>query len=239
MAKIGKRLTALNKTVDREKLYTIAEAVKLVKQNAKAKFDETIDLAVNLGVDVKQSDQNIRGMLALPHGTGKSVRVAVLARGPKAEEATKAGADIVGADDLAETILAGKMDFDRLIATPDLMPLVGKLGKVLGPKGLMPNPKLGTVTMDVTKAVTEAKAGAIEYRAEKAGIVQNGVAKASMSDEQIIANINALLEALLRSKPAASKGVYFKKASLSSTMGPGVRIDISEVASKANATKAA
>ncbi len=230
MAKIGKRLKALQATVDGEKLYTLAEAVKMVKANAKAKFDETIDVAVNLGVDVRQSDQNIRGMLSLPHGTGKSVRVAVLARGPKAEEATKAGADIVGADDLAETILSGKMDFDRLIATPDLMPLVGKLGKVLGPKGLMPNPKLGTVTMDVNKAVTEAKAGAIEYRAEKAGIVQNGVAKASMSEDQILANAKALIETLIRVKPAASKGVYLKRISLSSTMGPGVKVDVSEFA---------
>ncbi len=230
MAKIGKRLKALQATVDGAKLYTLAEAVKMVKANAKAKFDETIDVAVNLGVDVRQSDQNIRGMLSLPHGTGKSVRVAVLARGPKAEEATKAGADIVGADDLAETILSGKMDFDRLIATPDLMPLVGKLGKVLGPKGLMPNPKLGTVTMEVNKAVTEAKAGAIEYRAEKAGIVQNGVAKASMSEDQILANAKALIETLIRVKPAASKGVYLKRISLSSTMGPGVKVDVSEFA---------
>jgi large subunit ribosomal protein L1 len=230
MAKIGKRNKALNATVDADKLYTLAEAIKLVKSNAKAKFDETIDLAVNLGVDVRQSDQNIRGMLSLPHGTGKSVRVAVLARGPKADEATKAGADIVGADDLAETILSGKMDFDRLIATPDLMPLVGKLGKILGPKGLMPNPKLGTVTMDVNKAVTEAKAGAIEYRAEKAGIVQNGIAKASMSEDQILANAKALIETLIRVKPAASKGVYLKRISLSSTMGPGVKVDVSEFA---------
>ena len=233
MAKIGKRLKAAVANVDREKLYSLSEAVALVKANAKAKFDESIDLSVALGVDVRQSDQNIRGMLSLPHGTGKSVRVAVLARGPKAEEATKAGADIVGADDLAETILGGTMDFDRLIATPDLMPLVGKLGKVLGPKGLMPNPKLGTVTMDVTKAVTEAKAGAIEYRAEKAGIVHNGVAKASMSEAAILDNAKALIEALLRAKPASSKGVYLKKISLSSTMGPGVKVDVSEFGSAA------
>jgi large subunit ribosomal protein L1 len=225
---LGKRTKAINANVTRDKLYTLNEAVALVKANAKAKFNETIDVAISLGVDVRQSDQNIRGMLSLPFGTGKKVRVAVLARGPKAEEATKAGADIVGSDDLAETILAGKMDFDRLIATPDLMPLVGKLGKVLGPKGLMPNPKLGTVTMDVTKAVTEAKAGAIEYRAEKAGIVHNGVAKAAMSEDQILANVKALIEALIRAKPQNSKGVYLKKISLSSTMGPGVKVDVSE-----------
>jgi large subunit ribosomal protein L1 len=228
---LGKRTKAINANVEREKLYTLDQAVALVKANAKAKFDETIDVAVSLGVDVRQSDQNIRGMLSLPHGTGKKVRVAVLARGPKADEATKAGADIVGADDLAEIILGGKMDFDRLIATPDLMPLVGKLGKILGPKGLMPNPKLGTVTMDVTKAVTEAKAGAIEYRAEKAGIVHNGVAKASMSEAAILDNVKALIEALIRAKPASSKGVYLKKIAISSTMGPGVKVDITEFGS--------
>lgn len=233
MAKIGKRMTAVNKTVDRETLYSLVDAVKLVKAAAKAKFDETIDVAVNLGVDVRQSDQNIRGMLSLPFGTGKSVRVAVLARGPKADEAKAAGADIVGAEDLADIIMGGKMDFDRLIATPDLMPLVGKLGKILGPKGLMPNPKLGTVTMDVTKAVTEAKAGAIEYRAEKAGIVHNGVAKASMSEDQILANVKALIDALIKAKPSASKGVYLKKIALSSTMGPGVKVDVSEFGSAA------
>jgi large subunit ribosomal protein L1 len=235
----GKRTKALNATVDHDKAYSLAEAVKIVKQNAKAKFDETIDVAVNLGIDVKQSDQNIRGMLALPHGTGKTIRVAVMAKGPKAEEAKKAGADIVGENDLADAILAGKIDFDRLIATPDLMPVIGRLGKVLGPKGLMPNPKLGTVTMDVTKAVTEAKSGSIEYRAEKAGIVQNGIAKASMSEKQILENLNSLLEALLRAKPSNSKGVYFKKATLSSTMGPGVKLDISELSAKANAVRAA
>lgn len=234
----GKRTQALNKTVDRDKLYSITDAVKMVKQNAKAKFNETIDIAVNLGVDVKQSDQNIRGMLAMPHGTGKSVRVAVMARGPKAEEAKKAGADIIGENDLADAILAGKIDFDRLIATPDLMPLVGKLGKVLGPKGLMPNPKLGTVTMDVTKAVTEAKSGAIEYRAEKSGIVHCGIAKANMTEAQITDNLKALMDALVKAKPQNSKGVYMKKATLSSTMGPGVKLDITAYAS-ATATRAA
>ncbi len=234
MTKLTKRQQALAKAVDTTKIYSLAEAVKLVKANAKAKFNETIDVAVNLGVDTKQADQNIRGMLVLPHGTGKSVRVAVMARGPKAEEAKKAGADVVGADDLAETILAGTINFDRLIATPDLMPLVGKLGKVLGPKGLMPNPKLGTVTMDVTKAVTEAKSGAIEYRAEKAGIVHCGLAKANMTEDQILANIKALLDALMRAKPQTTKGVYLQKIAISSTMGPGLKVDVSPFAGAAN-----
>ena len=234
MTKMTKRKQALAKAVDTAKIYSLSEAVNLLKANAKAKFDETIDVAVNLGVDTKQADQNIRGMLVLPHGTGKSVRVAVMARGAKAEEAKKAGADVVGADDLAETILAGTINFDRLIATPDLMPLVGKLGKVLGPKGLMPNPKLGTVTMDVTKAVTEAKSGAIEYRAEKSGIVHCGLAKASMTDAQIIANITALIDALMRAKPQTTKGVYLQKIAVSSTMGPGLKVDISSFSGAAN-----
>jgi large subunit ribosomal protein L1 len=239
MAKLGKRMKKINAAVDREKLYPVTDAVKLVKQNATAKFDESIDISVNLGIDTKQSDQNIRGMFSPPHGTGKSIRVAVMAKGPKAEEAKKAGADVVGENDLADAILAGNINFDRLIATPDLMPLVGRLGKVLGPKGLMPNPKLGTVTMDVTKAVTEAKSGSIEYRAEKAGIVHCSIAKASMSEAQIVENVTALLDALLRAKPQNSKGMYFKKASLSSTMGRGVKLDISEYAAKANTVKAA
>lgn len=233
MTKMTKRKQAIAKNVDTAKLYTLAEAVKIVKTNAKAKFNETIDIAVNLGIDTKQADQNIRGMLVLPHGTGKAVRVAVMARGAKAEEAKKAGADVIGADDLAETILTGKIDFDRLIATPDLMPLVGKLGKVLGPKGMMPNPKLGTVTMDVTKAVTEAKSGAIEYRAEKTGIIQCGLAKASMTEDQIIANIKSLMDILMRAKPQSSKGVYLQKVAISSTMGPGVKVDVSEWGSAA------
>lgn len=231
MAKLGKRMKAANSAVERDKLYTLTEAVALVKQNAKAKFDETIDVAVNLGVDIRQSDQNIRGMLSLPHGTGKSVRVAVMARGPKADEAKAAGADVVGAEDLAETIMAGTIDFDRLIATPDMMPVIGRLGKILGPKGLMPNPKLGTVTMDVNKAVSEAKAGAIEFRAEKSGIVHNGVAKASMSEDHILDNVKALIDTLIRAKPASSKGVYLKKIALSSTMGPGIKVDVSEFGS--------
>lgn len=233
MAKVGKRTQAINKAVDREKLYTLADAIKIVKANATSKFDESIDIAVNLGVDVRQADQNIRGMLALPHGTGKTIRVAVMAKGPKAEEAKKAGADIIGENELADDILAGKINFDRLIATPDLMPLVGKLGKILGPKGLMPNPKLGTVTMDVTKAVTEAKAGSIEYRAEKAGIVHNGIGKASMAEASLLENARALIDALIRSKPATSKGVYLKKIALTSTMGPGIKVDVSEFGSAA------
>ena len=234
MTKMTKRKQAITKAVDTMKIYSLAEAVKLAKANASAKFDETIEVAVNLGVDTKIAEQNIRGMLVLPHGTGKTIRVAVMARGAKADEAKKAGADTVGADDLAETILAGKIDFDRLIATPDLMPLIGKLGKVLGPKGLMPNPKLGTVTMDVTKAVTEAKSGAVEYRAEKSGIVHCGLAKASMSEEQITANITALIDALMRAKPQTTKGVYLQKIALSSTMGPGLKVDITPFAGAAN-----
>ncbi len=233
MTKMTKRKQAIAKNVDTMKLYSLNEAVKIVKANAKAKFNETIDIAVNLGIDTKQADQNIRGMLVLPHGTGKSVRVAVMARGVKAEEAKKAGADIIGADDLAETILTGKIDFDRLIATPDLMPLVGKLGKVLGPKGMMPNPKLGTVTMDVTKAVTEAKSGAVEYRAEKTGIIQCGLAKANMTEAQILDNIKSLMDILMRAKPQNTKGVYLQKVAISSTMGPGVKVDVSEWGSAA------
>ena len=228
MAKIGKRLKAANQTVVALKEYSLTEAIALAKTNAKAKFDETIDVSVKLGVDTRQADQNIRGMLLLPHGTGKTIRVAVFARGDKAEQAKAAGADRVGAEDLAELIEAGTIDFDRCIATPDLMPLVGRLGKILGPKGMMPNPKLGTVTMDVTKAVTEAKSGAIEYRAEKNGIIHAGVGKASFDAAKIAENIQALLGALQRAKPQSSKGIYFQRASISSTMGPGVRLALSE-----------
>lgn len=214
--------------VEAEKLYTLADAVALVKKNATAKFDETIDIAVNLGVDTRQADQNIRGMLVLPNGTGKTIRVAVLAKADKAEAAKKAGADIAGADDLVDTILAGTINFDRLIATPDMMPAVGRLGKILGPKGLMPNPKLGTVTVDVEKAVKDAKSGSIEYRAEKNGIVHVGVGKASFSEDKLLGNIKALLDALQRAKPATSKGNYMQKIALSSTMGPGVKVDIAD-----------
>jgi large subunit ribosomal protein L1 len=212
--------------IDRAKLYSIDEAVKLVKTNATTKFDESVDLSVNLGVDPKHADQQVRGMTELPHGTGKTMRVAVFARGDKAEEAKKAGADIVGAEDLMESMQAGKLDFDRVIATPDLMPLVGRLGKVLGPKGLMPNPKLGTVTADVKKAVESAKAGSIEFRVEKAGIVQAGVGKASFSEKQLAENIKAFVAALNKAKPAGAKGTYMKKVAVSSSMGPGIKIDV-------------
>ena len=229
MGKIGKRLTAANATVNSDKLYSLAEAVKLVKSNAKAKFDETVEVAVNLGVDPKHADQMVRGVVALPNGTGKSVRVAVFAKGAKAEEAKKAGAELVGADDLAELIQKGEMGFDRCIATPDMMMVVGKLGKVLGPRGLMPNPKLGTVTNDVAQAVKDAKGGQIEFRVEKLGIVHAGVGKASFEEKAIAENIKALIDALGKAKPAGAKGTYFKRISVSSTMGPGVKLDVTDL----------
>jgi large subunit ribosomal protein L1 len=222
-------MTAANGTVDRDKLYTLAEAVKLVKQNAKTKFDETVEVAVNLGVDPKYADQMVRGIVALPNGTGKSVRVAVFAKGAKADEAKKAGAELVGADDLAEMIQKGEMGFDRCIATPDMMMVVGKLGKVLGPRGLMPNPKLGTVTNDVAQAVKDAKGGQIEFRVEKMGIVQAGVGKASFEEKAIAENIKALIDALSKAKPTGAKGTYMKRVTISSTMGPGVKLDIAEL----------
>jgi len=221
----GKRYKAAVETVDRNKTYPLEEAVKIVKANAKAKFDETIEVAMNLGIDPRHADQAVRGMIELPNGTGKSVRVAVFARGPKAEEAKAAGADLVGAEDLAEKINAGEMNFERCIATPDMMGVVGRLGKVLGPRGLMPNPKLGTVTQDVTAAVKAAKAGSIEFRAEKAGIIHAGVGKASFSEEAIAANVKALVTAINRAKPSGAKGTFIKKVSISSTMGPGVKLD--------------
>lgn len=224
-----KRLREVREQLDNNKVWTLEEAVTFLKKNATAKFDETIELAVNLGIDTKQSDQNVRGMVVLPHGTGKSVRVAVFAKGPKAEEAKKAGADIVGDDDLAEKIQKGELDFERCIATPDMMGVVGRLGQVLGPKGLMPNPKLGTVTMDVTAAVKAAKGGAVEYRAQKEGIVHVGVGKASFDDAKIVENIRALMDAVVKAKPATSKGNYLKKAALTSTMGPGLRLDLSSL----------
>lgn len=230
MAKFGKRMKNALAAVDLTKAYTLAEAVKLVKANAKAKFDETIDVAIMLGIDVRQADQQVRGMLELPHGTGKSVRVAVFARGDKAVEAKKAGADIVGAEDLMEQILAGSMPFDRVIATPDMMPIVGRLGKVLGPKGMMPNPKLGTVTADIAKAVEANKGGSIEYRAEKTGIVHCGVGKASFTEAQLNDNVKALLDTLMKIKPSGAKGTYMKKISISSTMGPGLMIDVASLA---------
>jgi large subunit ribosomal protein L1 len=229
MGKMGKRMTAANGAVNRDKLYTVAEAVKLVKDNAKAKFDETVEVAVNLGVDPKHADQMVRGVVSLPNGTGKSVRVAVFAKGDKAEDAKKAGAELVGAEDLAELIQKGEMNFDRCIATPDMMMVVGKLGKVLGPRGLMPNPKLGTVTTDVAQAVKDAKGGQIEFRAEKTGIIHAGVGKVSFEEKAIAENIKALIDALNKAKPSGVKGTYMKRASISSTMGPGVKLDVAEM----------
>jgi large subunit ribosomal protein L1 len=209
----------------------LGEAVSLVKQNAKAKFDETVEIAMNLGVDPRHADQMVRGSVTLPNGTGKEVRVAVFARGPKAEEAKEAGADIVGAEDLMETIQGGKIDFDRCIATPDMMAIVGRLGKVLGPRGLMPNPRVGTVTMDVAQAVQNAKGGEVQFRVEKAGVVHCGVGKASFGEAQIEENVRALVDAVNRAKPSGAKGTYLKKVSISSTMGPGVSIDVSSIVS--------
>ncbi|MDG2243520.1 MAG: 50S ribosomal protein L1 [Rhodospirillaceae bacterium] len=228
MAKKGKRMTAGYESIDRNASYSVDEAVKLIKARAVAKFDETIELSLNLGVDPRHSDQNIRGVVALPHGTGKSMRVAVFAKGDKADAAKVAGADLVGGDDLAEKIQAGEMNFDRVVATPDMMGVVGKLGKVLGPRGLMPNPKLGTVTPDVETAVKNAKAGEVQFRAEKAGIVHAGVGKASFSEQQLNENVRAFLGAILKVKPTGVKGAYMKKITLSSTMGPGVKVSVSE-----------
>jgi len=223
----GKRYTSAAAQIDREKAYGLADAVKIVKGNAKAKFDETIEVAMNLGVDPRHADQQVRGVVILPNGTGKTVRVAVFAKGPKAEEAKKAGADLVGADDLAEQVMAGKIDFDRCIATPDMMGTVGKLGKVLGPRGLMPNPKLGTVTMDLTGAVKAVKGGQVEFRVEKAGLIQAGVGKASFSEQQLTENVKAFVDAVVKAKPSGVKGTFVKKVSVSSTMGPGVKLEVS------------
>ena len=230
MAKRGKRYNSAIETLDREQLYDLGEAVKMVKSNAKAKFDETIEIAMNLGVDPRHADQNVRGVVTLPHGTGKSVRVAVFAKDDKAEEAKAAGADVVGADDLAEQVQAGQMDFDRVIATPDMMPLVGRLGKVLGPRGLMPNPKLGTVTADVGEAVKAAKGGQVEFRVEKAGIVHAGVGKSSFGEDAILENVQAFISAITRAKPSGAKGSYIKRVSLTSTMGPSVKVELSSLA---------
>jgi len=229
MKKIAKRLKKINETFDREAIYSIADAVKVVKDCATTKFDETVEIAMNLGVDPKHADQMVRGTVTLPHGTGKSLRVAVFAKGDKAKEATDAGADFVGAEDLAELIVKGETGFDRCIATPDMMAVVGKLGKVLGPKGLMPNPKLGTVTMDVKGAINAAKAGQIEFRVEKEGIIHAGVGKASFSPGDLADNISAFVGAILKAKPTGVKGTYLKRASLSSTMGPGVRLDVATI----------
>lgn len=229
MAKLTKKQKAL--AVDPLKLHGVDEAIALVKSNASAKFDETIEVAINLGVDPRHADQMVRGVVNLPKGTGKTVRVGVFARGAKAEEAKAAGADVVGAEDLMELVQGGTIEFDRCIATPDMMGIVGRLGKVLGPKGLMPNPKLGTVTMDVTKAVTDAKSGQVEYRVEKAGIIHSGIGKASFPAEDLRANFDALVDALVKAKPSGAKGKYVRKIALSSSMGPGVKVDVAEVAS--------
>ena len=227
MAKSGKRLAKVREGYNRESHYAVNDAVKIIKDGAAAtKFDETVELAINLGVDPRHADQMVRGTVSLPHGTGKSLRVAVFAKGDKADEATSAGADLVGADDLAEKIQNGEIDFDRCIATPDMMAVVGKLGKILGPKGMMPNPKLGTVTPDVKTAIQAAKAGQIEFRVEKQGIIHAGVGKASFSDEALAENISAFIDAIFKAKPTGVKGTYMKKASVSSTMGPGVKLDI-------------
>ena len=225
MTHIGKRTAEISKGIDRKKLYALGEAVKMVKDRAKAKFDETVEVAMNLGVDPRHADQMVRGVVNLPNGTGKTVRVAVFAKDAKAEEAKKAGADVVGADDLVAQVQAGNINFDRVIATPDMMPLVGRLGKILGPRNLMPNPKVGTVTPDVAGAVKAAKGGAVEFRVEKAGIIHAGVGKASFSEQALLENIKAFTDAVQKAKPTGAKGTYVKRVAVSSTMGPGVHVD--------------
>jgi large subunit ribosomal protein L1 len=226
MAKIGKRLKKAREAFDGKANVAVEEAVKLVKANAAAKFDETVEIAMNLGVDPRHADQMVRGVVALPNGTGKTVRVAVFARGAKAEEAQAAGADIVGAEDLMETIQGGKIDFDRCIATPDMMPIVGRLGKILGPRNLMPNPKVGTVTMDVATAVQNAKGGEVQFKVEKAGVIHGGIGKVSFDETKLVENVKAFVQAVNRAKPTGAKGTYLKKIALSSTMGPGVSVDV-------------
>jgi large subunit ribosomal protein L1 len=225
MANIGKRTRTAREGIERTKLYPLEEAVKMVKERAKAKFDETIEIAMNLGVDPRHADQMVRGVCQLPSGSGRKLRVAVFAKGAKADEAKAAGADIVGAEELVATVQAGTVDFDRCVATPDMMGQVGRLGKVLGPRGLMPNPKVGTVTMDVAKAVRDAKGGAVEFRVEKAGIVQAGVGKASFAVPALVANIRAFADAVQKAKPSGAKGTFVQRVAISSTMGPGVRVD--------------
>jgi len=225
MAHVGKRVRKARKGIDRIKLYPVADAVKLVMERADAKFDETVEIAMNLGVDPKHADQMVRGVVNLPNGTGRNLRVAVFARGAKADEAKAAGADIVGAEDLVSTVQGGTIAFDRCIATPDMMPLVGRLGKVLGPRGLMPNPKVGTVTMDISSAVKASKGGAVEFRAEKAGIIQGSVGKASFAQEKLVENIVAFVDAVAKAKPQGAKGAYIQRVAISTTMGPGVKVD--------------
>jgi large subunit ribosomal protein L1 len=233
MAKEGKRIRAAREGIDRVKLYPLSDAVSLIKSKAAAKFDETVEIAMNLGVDPRHADQMVRGVCNLPNGSGRTVRVAVFARGGKADEARAAGADIVGAEDLLETIQGGTIDFDRCIATPDLMPLVGRLGKVLGPRGLMPNPRVGTVTMDVGGAVKAAKGGAVEFRVEKAGIVHGGVGKASFDEQKLVENIRAFADAVQKAKPSGAKGTYIQRIAISSSMGPGVKVDPATVMGQA------
>lgn len=226
MAKLGKRTRAAREAFAGKENVTVEEAVALIKASAGAKFDETVEVALNLGVDTRHADQMVRGVVGLPNGTGKSMRVAVFARGPKADEAKEAGADVIGAEDLMEAIQGGNIDFDRCIATPDMMPIVGRLGKILGPRNLMPNPKVGTVTMDVKAAVEAAKGGEVQFKVEKAGVVHAGVGKASFGEDKLVENVRSFMDAVLKAKPAGAKGAYVKKIALSSTMGPGVTIDI-------------
>lgn len=232
MAKYGKRTTAAREAFAGKENVTVEEAVKLIKANSKVKFDETIEIAMNLGVDPRHADQMVRGVIGLPNGTGKNMRVAVFARGPKAEEATAAGADIVGAEDLMEIVQSGKIDFDRCIATPDMMPIVGRLGKVLGPRNLMPNPKVGTVTMDVTAAVTAAKGGEVQFKAEKGGVVHAGIGKLSFDEAKLVENVRAFIGAVTKARPSGTKGTYLKKIVLTSTMGPGVSISVEDASSE-------
>jgi len=229
MTKLGKRIEKAKEGIDRTKLYPVDEAIKMIKERAKSKFDETVEIAMNLGVDPRHADQMVRGMVVLPNGTGRTQRVAVFARGAKADEARAAGADVVGAEDLVEQVTSGNINFDRCIATPDLMGLVGRLGKVLGPRGLMPNPRVGTVTMDVATAVKGAKGGSVEFRVEKAGIVQAGVGKASFDADKLVANIKAFADAVNKAKPQGAKGTYIQRVAVSSTMGPGVKVEPASV----------